>query len=199
MLVILSAANEIGFFGANMSGNDTFVFCPYDGIELQANSSSNAQEKRCPRCGFVDYGNPKACVAILIMRGRKLLLAKRAIEPQKGMWDFPGGFVDRAETAEETVVREAQEELQVSVEVQRYLGSVPDVYGPRGTPTLNLCFTAKIIAGKPAPASDVAELRWFPMDELPKRMAFAHQHVMVSWCRRRAKRTPRTLLPSRSR
>ncbi len=133
----------------------------------------------CPKCGFVDYQNPRACVAILITQDRKILLARRGIEPAKGEWDIPGGFVDRGEAAEHAVMREALEETTLRVRVKEYLGSVPDVYGPRQVPTLNLCFLVEILEGNPKPKSDVESLVWFPLDELPDKMAFAHQERVI--------------------
>lgn len=134
---------------------------------------------RCPTCGFVDYQNPKTCVVILITQGHKILLARRGIEPAKGEWDIPGGFVDRGESAEEAVLREALEETSLHVRVKEYIGSVPDVYGPRETPTVNLCFLVEILDGQPSPRSDVESLVWFSLDQLPRKMTFAHQyHVM---------------------
>jgi mutator protein MutT len=136
----------------------------------------------------VDYQNPKACVAILITSHGKLLLARRGIEPAKGAWDIPGGFVEAGESAEEAVVREALEETILQVRVTEYLGSVPDVYGARQTPTLNLCYLADVVSGEPAPQSDVEALVWFSMTELPKGMAFPHQTQVIALLQERIRR-----------
>lgn len=133
----------------------------------------------CPKCGFTDYQNPKACVAILITKGKRVLLARRGVEPARGQWDIPGGFVDMGESAEEAVVREAFEETTLRVRVKEYLGSVPDVYGPRETPTLTLCFIVEVLGGQPKPKSDVESLVWFPFDQLPEKTAFAHQQRVI--------------------
>ena len=124
-------------------------------------------------------------MAILIVRDGKLLLARRGVDPAKGEWDIPGGFVDRGESAEEAVVREALEETALRVRVSEYLGSVPDVYGSRQTPTLNLCFMVDVLGGEMKAQSDVAELAWFPMDKLPNKMAFEHQKHVIELVKRR--------------
>ena len=136
----------------------------------------------CGRCGFVNYGNPKPCVAVLIIQQGRLLLARRGVEPAKGMWDIPGGFIDGGETAEEAASREMLEETGLEVRVTQYLGSLSDTYGAQAEPTLNLCFLAEPSRGLLTPQSDVAELRWFLPAELPSTMAFDHQYqVLRHW------------------
>jgi len=122
-------------------------------------------------------------VAILILNERSVLLARRAVEPAKGVWDIPGGFIDARESAEQAVVREALEETALHIRVAAYLGSLPDVYGDRAAPTLNFCFLAEIVSGDLRAQSDVAELQWVDIDHLPDQMAFAHQREMLKWAR----------------
>src|SRR6266849_8161058 len=101
-----------------------YQYCPYDGTRLDAGDACGSRP-RCARCGFVDYQNPRPCVTILILEERRVLLARRAVEPAKGMWDIPGGFIETGESAEEAVVREALEETVLHVRVTAYLGSLP--------------------------------------------------------------------------
>jgi ADP-ribose pyrophosphatase YjhB (NUDIX family) len=131
------------------------------------------------------YENPKPCVAVLIVRdARMLLLARRAVDPGKGKWDIPGGFIDRGESAEQAVAREIEEETSLKVTSVKYLGSVPDEYGDSNAPTLNLAFIVEVSEGKPTPQDDVASLEWVPLDKLPpeSEMAFAHQKHVLLWC-----------------
>jgi ADP-ribose pyrophosphatase YjhB (NUDIX family) len=158
-----------------------YLYCPYDGERLGFDEG----RPKCERCGFIDYQNPKPAVAILITRGSQLLLALRGIEPAKGMWDIPGGFIETGESAEEAVVRETLEETALHVRVVDFLGSVPDVYGDRNEPTLNLCFMAKVLGGDLRAQSDVESLAWFTPDHLPERMAFSHQFQMLQRYRER--------------
>jgi ADP-ribose pyrophosphatase YjhB (NUDIX family) len=123
----------------------------------------------------IDYRNPAACVAVLIIRSGQLLLARRGTEPAKGEWDTIGGFVDEYESAEEAVARETQEETGLEVSKTDYLGSVPDHYGSEQKPILHLCFLASVVGGNPVASSDVASLAWFSLDELPDQMAFPNQ------------------------
>jgi len=87
-----------------------YSHCPYDGEKLVDKADDPAGHGVCARCGFIDHQNPKACVAILILQGANVLLVRRGVEPAKGEWEIPGGFVEAGESAEETVVREALED-----------------------------------------------------------------------------------------
>jgi NADH pyrophosphatase NudC (nudix superfamily) len=163
-----------------MTDFSPFLFCPYDGTRLTPRHAEGVSRPTCPACDFVDYANPKPCVAVLIEQAGKLLLGKRAVEPAKGMWDILGGFIDAGETAENAVHREIKEETGLDVTITRYLGSFPDTYGPRRVPTLNLGYLAVPSGGRLQAASDVAELAW--LSELPTTWAFPHQEqIIAAW------------------
>lgn len=167
-----------------------FIYCPYDGQKLVANRKIETGHSFCRSCGFVDYQNPKACVAVLILQGDKILLARRGIEPAKGRWDIPGGFVEAGETVEEAVLRETLEETRLRVRVREYLGSLPDVYDARRLSTLNLCYWVEIVRGVPTAKSDVDALAWFRLEKLPKKLAFAHQAKAIEILKKRLSREP---------
>lgn len=164
-----------------------YRYCPYDGKQLSLASDEHEGRPWCPQCGFVHYHNPAPCVAVLVARHRRILLARRAIEPAKGMWDIPGGFIQSGESAEEAAVREVMEETNLLVRITEFLGSIPDEYGPHKLPTLNLCFLANVVRGDPSPATDVDQLSWFRHDQLPQTMPFAHQYKALDWCVTRLK------------
>ena len=82
----------------------------------------------CPSCGFHYFHNPAAVVVGIIEQEGSLLLIKRGRDPQKGLFNFPGGFVDYAESLEEALAREIHEELNLTVTAQRYLTSDWETY-----------------------------------------------------------------------
>ena len=81
------------------------------------------QKKRkvCKRCGFVDYKNPKIVTGALVIKNKKILLCKRAISPSYGKWTFPSGYLDESETPKEGAIREAKEEVNIKIKLQKLL------------------------------------------------------------------------------
>ncbi len=139
----------------------------------------------CPACGYVAYQNAKPCAGVLPTKDNHVLLARRAVEPYLGRWDIIGGFMEHDESPEAAALREAAEETGLTLELGDLLGVYHDVYGSGGFATLNVYFVARIIAGDPYPADDVAELAWFFYDKLPTEMAFPHHthQVLTDWSR----------------
>lgn len=62
---------------------------------------------------------PRACIDLIVGYKGKLVLVKRAIEPSKDMWSFPGGRIRHRETVEDAVNRIAMDEIGVKVEVKK--------------------------------------------------------------------------------
>jgi ADP-ribose pyrophosphatase YjhB (NUDIX family) len=139
----------------------------------------------CPECGLVVYANPGPTVSGLVLDDDgRILLARRAADPGRGLWDILGGFADEGESPLETLVRELREETGVEIEPLEFYGAWPDRYGDGGVWTLNLYWTARIAAGEPEAADDVAEVRWFAPEEIPPWDEFAFENtvaVLKAW------------------
>lgn len=141
----------------------------------------------CGSCGFVGYANSSPCACALVEdeQGR-LLLARRAVEPYRGLWDAPGGFLEEHEHPLHGLRRELREETGLEIEPVAFLGVWMDWYGggPDASATLNMFWTARIAGGEARAADDVAELRWFAPDELPpsEELAFTLlPSVLAAW------------------
>jgi 8-oxo-dGTP diphosphatase len=114
------------------------------------------------------------------MDGDKVLLGKRSIEPFKGTWDLPGGFLEDGEHPEDGLKRETLEETGFSVEPVEVLGFFMDkyVYDSPDT-TLNIAFIARITGGKAKANDDIDELGWFSLAKLPENLSFKNTHDML--------------------
>lgn len=156
-----------------------FRYCPECATPLPSSPSEPFAAQRCPSCGTTHYHNSKPAVEALILRDGQLLLAERAIEPFKGYWDIPGGFLEPGEHPIDGVRREIREETGLEVTLEGPFDVLIDRYGSSGDYTLNLCYVATIVAGEPQPADDVAALRWFPLHSLPSRIAFDHASILL--------------------
>ena len=83
----------------------------------------------CPDCGYVAYENPKLVAGAVVSVGDRILLCRRAIEPRKGFWTLPAGYLELHETPEEGARREAWEEACARIAIDALLGiySVPRI------------------------------------------------------------------------
>lgn len=144
------------------------IFCPK--CKAQLNHEGNAAS--CSNCNFTYYLNPAPCTVVLIHKDNQVLLGKRAIEPNFGTWDLPGGFIEVGETAEHGAIREAREETSLEVKINKYLGSAPDIYGDTLVPTLVFVYAVEIISGEIKAQDDISELKWFDLDQIPSVVAF---------------------------
>lgn len=156
---------------------DNYHYCPRCKHQLKQVDT----HLYCPNCDLKIYPNPSLAVALIAFNERgEVLLNKRKIAPNPGSWDTVGGFVNVGETVEEAVKREFHEETQGRCEIVKYWGSYPDVYGVERSPTINL-FVEVTIGGEKLKASDdAAELRFFPLNRLPKNLAFANTQVFLN-------------------
>jgi NAD+ diphosphatase len=106
-----------------------FKYCPRCGNQqLQPN---DAKSFVCLSCGFVYYHGSAAVVSAVVEWEDRIILTSRGNEPQKGMLALPGGFVDYEESLETALIRELQEELNLTVTSPVYLCSDWERYSSR--------------------------------------------------------------------
>jgi ADP-ribose pyrophosphatase YjhB (NUDIX family) len=179
-------AAETRQYGTDVAILAGWRFCPRCRAELTRLES----RVECSACGFVRYANPVPAVAALIVDDEgRLLLGRRAFEPDVGLWDTIGGFLDENEDAVAALHREVLEETGLEVEVGAFVGAFSDLYGAGDdAPTaLNLVFEARLVSGEARPADDVSEVAWFARDSLPARDELAFRWIapaLEAWAAR---------------
>lgn len=158
---------------------DGWKVCPRCGTELEPYERGHLV---CPGCGSNYWANSSPAVSGLLERDGKVLLGRRKIEPRRGYWDLPGGFLEEGESTLDGLKREFLEETGLEVEIVDWIGAYVDPYDSNYV--LGLCWVVRG-EGEPVAADDVEELAWFGPDELPAEMAFATQHEALEiWAAR---------------
>ena len=130
---------------------------------MMHDEQNESMQNTCAVCAF---NNPRGTVSAVIIRDGKLLLLKRATEPFKGMWDFPGGYMDARETPLETVRREVSEELGVESRAD-FIGWFPGT-GPwqgKEYPILNHAYLIEIKDEIRLDTQENVECAWVPLQD----------------------------------
>ena len=111
-----------------------FKYCP--NCQSENVEHSNNVRFLCHDCNFTYYHNIAAAVAIVFTFEDKVLFTVRNVEPDKGKWDLPGGFIDPSENAEEAACREIREELGIEVKPNdlKYITTSPNNYLYKNVP-----------------------------------------------------------------
>ena len=92
------------------------------GFTRRVPEGDNRERDVCADCGFVAYQNPKVVVGAVVVSGTAVLLCRRSIEPRRGFWTLPAGYMELGETLEEGAAREALEEAEAQIAIEGILG-----------------------------------------------------------------------------
>jgi ADP-ribose pyrophosphatase YjhB (NUDIX family) len=132
----------------------------------------------CDDCGFVHYVNPKIVVGAVATWEERYLLCLRAIEPRRGKWTIPAGFLEENETTEQGVLREAREEACVDLAIEGLLG----IYNVAKVSQVQLLYKARLKSPEFGCGEESLDVRLFSWDEIPwAEIAFSS----VDWALRR--------------
>lgn len=130
----------------------------------------NRPRFHCENCGTIHYQNPKIVTGCLPIWKDKVLLCRRAIEPRKGFWNVPGGYMENGETIEEGAKREVWEEALAKVNIT----SLHLVYDIPQINQVYVHFLGDLVNGEFGIGEESTEVRLFREDEIPwKEIAFS--------------------------
>jgi ADP-ribose pyrophosphatase YjhB (NUDIX family) len=136
---------------------------PPPSFSLRVPEGDTRSRRVCDACGFVDYVNPRVVVGAVCAWEDRLLLCRRAIDPGRGRWTIPAGFLEENETVEEGARREAMEEARAAIELQGLLGlySVPRIS------QVQLFFRARLLSPRVEVGEETLEVGLVAWDAIP--------------------------------
>jgi ADP-ribose pyrophosphatase YjhB (NUDIX family) len=117
----------------------------------------------CSSCGYIYFLNPKVVAGSLPIQAGRVILFRRGIEPAYGRWTFPAGYVDLGETVEDAAVREAREEIGLTIEPIRLL----NLYSYHGAESVVAVYLAQVVDGEPRPGKEALECNSFDAQRIP--------------------------------
>lgn len=137
----------------------------------------------CVDCGFVHYLNPRPVAGTIPVReDGKILLGRRDIEPRRGFWVFPGGYMDLGESAEEAAIRETREEVRLEVRNLDLIG----VFTRIEPGVVVVVYEAEAV-GEAQVGDETSEIAWFAAHEIPwEEIAFdSTEAALRAWVAKR--------------
>ena len=134
----------------------------------------------CAACGYVAYDNPKIVTGSVVVHEGRVLLCRRNIEPRRGFWTLPAGYLELLETVEEAAMREALEEAEARIALDGILA----IYSISRIGQVQIIFRARF-AAEPhfAAGPESQEVALFEWTDIPwNDIAFPSVHwALHAW------------------
>lgn len=164
----------------------TLNYCTRCGSALEPSRLPGDERERlaCRACGLVAYVNPRLVVTTLpITDAGEVVLIRRGIEPGRGLWAQPGGFLEVDETVTEAAIRETFEETGLVVAP----GEIVGLYSRLEAAVVVVAFEAAIVGGEPRATGEATEIVAFAPERIPwSEIAFQTTYwALRDWVRRR--------------
>jgi ADP-ribose pyrophosphatase YjhB (NUDIX family) len=117
----------------------------------------------CTSCGTIHYQNPRIIAGCVIDVDGRILLCKRAIEPRRGFWTIPAGFMENGESVQAAAAREAMEEALANVKI----GSLLAVVNVLRAHQVHIMFRARLQHADFGIGPESLETRLYEESEIP--------------------------------
>ena len=117
----------------------------------------------CTNCGTVHYQNPRLVLGCVPVWEDRILLCRRAIEPRRGYWTVPAGFMENGESLQAAAARECLEEANAVVEIGSLLAVVSVVHAHQ----VHVMFRARLLRPEFSAGPESEEVGLYREDEIP--------------------------------
>ena len=154
------------------------------GLEFGAVEGEDRDRLACTSCGYVAYVNPRLVVTTIpVNDAGEVVLLRRGIEPGRGSWAQPGGFLEVDETVTEAAIRETLEETGLIVTP----GEIVGLYSRLEAAVVVIAFEARVVGGEYRLNPEALDIQAFTPDAIPWHgIAFKTTHwALRDWVRRR--------------
>ena len=130
----------------------------------QIPDGDNRERAVCRDCGHIAYENPKIVVGSVVAEHGRVLLCRRAIEPRRGYWTLPAGYLELGETPEAGAIREALEEAEADIALDGLLA----VFSISRIGQVQLIYRARFAGlAKFGAGAETAEAGLFGWEDIP--------------------------------
>jgi len=154
-------------------------YCIECGGMLETKEMDSRRRLICRQCGRIHYRNPlPVVVGVLSREDGEILLIRRGIDPGKGKWALPGGFMEEDESPEEAVLREIEEEIGTKGELAGLIGvyrTKSELYGS----IIIIGYKIMVQSESYCPGKEVSEVKSFLKSELPPLAFSSHKEIMT--------------------
>ena len=160
-----------------MAQREPIRHCTNCGATVQQKHAFGRLRPVCSSCGHVHFIDPKVAAGVVVEREGKILLVRRAVDPEMGKWSIPAGFVEADEDPAETAVRECLEETGLKVRIARLMDVIHGREHAAGA-SIVILYLAEIVAGDLAARDDADAAGFFKPTDLPP-IAFDATHAAI--------------------
>lgn len=161
----------------NLSAPAEIAFCVRCGHGMATRMVGDRLRRVCSVCGHVHFTDPKVGVGVLVVDAGRVLLVRRRMEPERGKWSIPAGFLDQGEDPRATAVREAYEETGLKVSIEKLVDVYQNPAGQGGA-SIFILYRARQIGGTLQAGDDADDVGFFALDALPE-LAFESTHSAI--------------------
>lgn len=162
-------------------------FCPICSLKLVVAHDGQDVRPHCPECDKFYYYNPiPAACCFLTNENDELLMVQRSVEPRKGLWTLPGGFVESGETTEEAAIRELHEETGLIGSGVTLMGA-SSLSGKTTGGVVVLGYTVDAWEGEMEAKTDAMDLGFFSHENRPEVAFEVHMNLLEIYDAQREK------------
>lgn len=155
-------------------------FCQVCGHAMIERLAFGKLRRVCPECGYIHFSDPKVAAAIFIEQNNRVLLVRRAMNPERGKWALPAGYIDDGEDPRAAAIREVHEETGLEIEITQLV----DVQAGPGSlgASIVIIYAATVISGTARARDDAEAVLWYAAaDPLPELAFESTRRMITAW------------------